>query len=244
MTRTRRFDFVSTLDSDPVYQWHTKCKLLSLAEVCALLIAVLFWEVFVCLLFMKSKIHKYIHLICLFVTCKIEDFLNIIGQSLLLFCVCLAVCLFGCQSPTGHNSKPTVMKLYQVVEVVSTEKPIDFAVKGRISKIVIFHPIDFKFEQDLHIASLNWETNYFWGQIVEGQLKVNLLKSSTFIWKIVNFHPIDLKMKQPLQSTLLNWETNYFWDQKVKGQLKVKLLKSSNFIWKIVNFHPIDLSFD
>ena len=36
----------------------------------------------------------------------------------------LFVCLFVCQSPTGHNSKPIVMKLYQVVEVVSTEKAI------------------------------------------------------------------------------------------------------------------------
>ena len=37
-----------------------------------------------------------------------------------------------CQSPTGHNSKPIIMKLYQVVEVVSNEKPIDFEVKGHL----------------------------------------------------------------------------------------------------------------
>ena len=83
---------------------------------------------------------------------------------------CLSVCLL----PTGHNSKPIVMKLYQVVEVVSTEKPIAFEVKGQrsswgvIYKIVIFHPIDLKFEQDLHIALLNWEANYFWDQKVKG----------------------------------------------------------------------------
>ena len=40
------------------------------------------------------------------------------------------VCLSVCQSLTGHNSKPIIMKLYQVVEVVTTEKPIDFEVKG------------------------------------------------------------------------------------------------------------------
>ena len=39
-----------------------------------------------------------------------------------------------CLSPAGHNFKPSVMKLYQVVEVVSTEKPIDFEVKGQISR--------------------------------------------------------------------------------------------------------------
>ena len=50
------------------------------------------------------------------------------------------------------------MQLYQVEEVVSMEKPIDFEVNG--SEIVIFHPIDLKVEEDLHIVSLNWETNY------------------------------------------------------------------------------------
>ena len=53
------------------------------------------------------------------------------------------------------------MKRYQVVDVlssVSNEKPIDFEVKGHlghISEIVIFHPIDLKFEKYLHIVSLN-----------------------------------------------------------------------------------------
>ena len=84
------------------------------------------------------------------------------------------------------------MELYQVEEVVSTGKPLDFEVKGQISKIVIFHPIDLKFEQDLFRPSLNWGTNYFWDQKVKGQLNVKLLKSSISTWKIINFHPIDL----------------------------------------------------
>ena len=79
-----------------------------------------------------------------------------------------------------------------------------------ISKIVIFHPIDLKFEQDLHVASLDWETNYLWDQKVKGQLEVKLLKPN-FIWKIVNFHLIDLITKQQFHITSLNWENNYFW---------------------------------
>ena len=80
--------------------------------------------------------------------------------------VVLSVCLSACQSPTGHNSKPIVMKLYQVVEVVSTEKLIDFEVKGHVEikclKLSFFTRLTLKFEQDLHIiAPLDWETNYF-----------------------------------------------------------------------------------
>ena len=36
VTRTIRIDFGSDPDLDPAYQWDTKCKLFSLAEVCAL----------------------------------------------------------------------------------------------------------------------------------------------------------------------------------------------------------------
>ena len=36
---------------------------------------------------------------------------------------------------------------------------------GQLSKIVNFHPIDLKFEEDLRIWSLNSTTNYFLGQI-------------------------------------------------------------------------------
>ena len=119
--------------------------------------------------------------------------------------VILSVCLSVCLSPTGHKSKPLVMKLYQIVEVVSTEKPNDFEVKGQrsswgqFSKFVIFHPTDLKL-QDLHIASINWETNYFWDEEVKGQLKGKLLKSSIFNWKIVNLHQINLKVEHDLQS--------------------------------------------
>ena len=36
---------------------------------------------------------------------------------------------------------------------------------GGISKTLNFHPIHLKFEEDLHIRSLNSTTNYFWDQI-------------------------------------------------------------------------------
>ena len=123
---------------------------------------------------------------------------NIFQVYWLVNFVILSVCLSVCLSPTGHNSKPLVMKLYQIVEVVSTEKPNDFEVKGQrsswgqFSKFIIFHPTDLKLQQDLHIAPMNWETNYFWDKKVKCQLYVKLLKSSISIWKIINFHPIDL----------------------------------------------------
>ena len=63
--------------------------------------------------------------LCLFVTCKIEDF-----SSLLVSRFCYSV--FVCQLLPGHNFKPIFTKLYEVVEVVSTEKPIDFEVKGHL----------------------------------------------------------------------------------------------------------------
>ena len=48
--------------------------------------------------------------------------------------VILSVC---CQSPTGHNSKLINMKHYDVVEVVLTEKRIDFEVKGWRQQLVL-----------------------------------------------------------------------------------------------------------
>ena len=45
------------------------------------------------------------------------------------YCAVQFVILFVCQSPTGHNSKLIIMKLYQAVEVVTTEKPIDSSEK-------------------------------------------------------------------------------------------------------------------
>ena len=73
---------------------------------------VMFSHLFVCLLLAKSKIFQVYWFV---------DFV--------ILSVCLYVCLFVCLSPAGHNSEPIVVKLYQVVEVVSTEKPIDFEVK-------------------------------------------------------------------------------------------------------------------
>ena len=75
---------------------------------------------------------------------------------------------------------------------------------GRISKIDHFHPIDFKFEEHLHIRSLNSTTNYF--EVNIGQ-KVSIGRIS----KIVNFHPIDLKFEEDLYLWSLNSTTNYFW---------------------------------
>ena len=56
------------------------------------------------------------------------------------------------------------MKLYSDVEGLTTEKTIDFEVKGHLEvefQKIIFHPIDLKSEQDLHRESLNSETNCF-----------------------------------------------------------------------------------
>jgi len=46
--------------------------------------------------------------------------------------VILAVCLCVCQLHTVHNFKLIVIKLFQVGEVVSTETPLDFEVKGHL----------------------------------------------------------------------------------------------------------------
>ena len=145
----------------------------------------------------------------------------------------LSVCLSVFQLPTVKNSKPIVMKLYQVVEAVSSEKPIDFEVKGHL---------EVKFLKSSFLIWLTWNLNticvlrHWIGKPtifeVKGQLKVKVPKSSIFIWKIINFHLINLKIKQQLQSASLNLETNYFWGQKFKRRLKVKLLNvdsRSNF---------------
>ena len=101
----------------------------------------MFLPVSVCLLLAKSKIFQVYWSV---------DFVNL--------------SINVCQSPTGQNSNPIVMKLCHVEEVVSTEKPIDFEVKGHPEVRFLksfFHPFDLKVERDLHIASLNRETNYF-----------------------------------------------------------------------------------
>jgi len=56
VTRTRRFDFGSGPDGDPAYQWDSKRKLLSLAEVCALPSAVLIESVNT----IKAQLHHFV----------------------------------------------------------------------------------------------------------------------------------------------------------------------------------------
>ena len=114
--------------------------------------------------------------VCLFVTCKIEDFSSIL-VSRFCYSACLSVCLSICLSPTGHNFKLIFTKLHHMVEFVIRKKPIVFEFKrskgqhrpkgnklAKISKILNFHPIDLKFEQDLYFRSLNSTTNYCEGQ--------------------------------------------------------------------------------
>ena len=93
--------------------------------------------------------------------------------------VILSVCLFVCLSfsPTGHNFKQIFTKLHHMVEFVIRKNLIVFEVKrakgqhrpkvnnfGEFSKILDFHPIDLKFEENLYFRSLNSTTNYFRGQ--------------------------------------------------------------------------------
>ena len=104
--------------------------------------------------------------LCLFVTCKIEDF-----SSLLVNRFCYSVCLFVCLSPTGHNFKPIFTKLHHMVEFVIWKKQIVFEVKrsarpkvnnfGGISKILNFHQNDLKFEKILYFSSLNSTSQLF-----------------------------------------------------------------------------------
>ena len=109
-------------------------------------------HLFVCLLLAKSNIFQVYWLV---------DFVNL--------SVCLSVFLL----PTGHNFKPIFTKLHYMVEFVTSNKPIVFEVnidqkvntvprsttKVVFLKILNFHPIDLKFEEDLHIRSLNSTTN-------------------------------------------------------------------------------------
>ena len=72
-----------------------------------------FQSMFVCLLLTKSKIFQVYWSL---------DF----------------VILFVCLSPTGHYYKPVVMKLHQVVEVVSIEKPLILRSKVKFLKSSFF----------------------------------------------------------------------------------------------------------
>ena len=106
----------------------------------------------------------------------------------------------------------------------------------QISKILNFHPIDKKFEQDLYIMSLNSTTNYFWGQYrPKGQYRPNFWNcqfSSDWreIWREVAY--LVIEVNRPII-----FEVN-----RPKGQYRPKV---NNFggISKILNFHPNDLKF-
>ena len=62
---------------------------------------------------------------------------------------------------------------------------------GQISEILNFNPIKLKFEEHLHIRSMNSTTSYFWGKHwPKGQ---NRPKGQLF--EILTFHPIELKFE-------------------------------------------------
>ena len=98
-----------------------------------------------------------------------------------LYCSVDFFILSVCLSSTGHNSKPIIMKLHQVVEVVSTENPIDFEVKGHL---------EVKFLKSSFFIQLTWNLNkicilHHWiGKQTIFEVKsskVKLLKSSIYI---------------------------------------------------------------
>ena len=113
-------------------------------------------------------------------SCYLQNrtFFKYIGKLILLFC--LSVCLSVYRRQVDF--KPIFTKLHHMVMFVIRKKVFEeeegflcLRSKGQhrpkvnnwggISKILNFHPIDLKFEEDLHIWSLNSTTNYFWGQI-------------------------------------------------------------------------------
>ena len=124
---------------------------------------------------------------CLFVICKIEDF-----SSVLVSRFCYSVCLsIACRSQFQTDRHETFP---------SFRGRLNWEANwfwGQISEIVIFHPIDLKFERDLHIASLNWETNYFFEVKRQPKVKTSRIikfsteKSSNYIlltWKLNIVH--------------------------------------------------------
>ena len=81
---------------------------------------------------------------------------------------------------------------------------------GRISKIVNFHPIDLKFEEDLYFTSLNSTGKLFLSQHrPKGQQRPKVNNSSE-ISKILNFHPIDLKFEEYLYYRSMNSMSQLF----------------------------------
>ena len=109
--------------------------------------------------------------------------------------------------------------------------PCDIAVTllrsiGRFSKILNFHPIDSKFEEDLHIKSLKSTTIF--------QVNIGQMVNTGQISNIINFHPIDLKFEQDFHIKSLNSTTNYF----LRSTL-ARFLKSSIFIRLTWNLNKI-----
>ena len=133
--------------------------------------------------------------------------------------VCLSVCL----SPTGRIFKLIFMKLHHMVEFVRRKKPIVFEVKrsqgqhspkvnnfGVIYKILNFHPIDLKFEEDLYLRSLNSTSQFFLSSTWTKRSTQAKVNNEGEISKIVNFHPTDLKFEEDYRIWSLNSTTNYF----------------------------------
>ena len=113
---------------------------------------------------------------------KIKDFSSIL-IGLMRYSVCyvdrlrLFVCL-SVRSPPAQTAQPIVLKFSEIngtdpatvqhwsfgtfvwpKRSTKAKRPI----WGKFYKILKSHPIDLKFEQDLHIRSMNSTTYYFWG---------------------------------------------------------------------------------
>jgi len=99
-------------------------------------------------------------------------------------------------SPTLLQSRIEVSKIWSTKKGDVGQK----ANLGRFSKILKFHPIDLKFEQDLQIRSMNSTTYYVCGY---HRQKVNIDRIS----KILNLNPINLKFEEHLHIRSLNSTT-------------------------------------
>jgi len=130
---------------------------------------------------------------------------------------------------------------------------------GQISKIVNFHPIHLKFEEELYIWSLNWTTNYFWGQICFvdfASIVLCMTYSSCSVHLSVflslaghNFKPI---FRKPPHGRDIHKEEAYcFWGQKVnigqRSTTNMEFLKSSiyirfTWIWRGVAYLVIEFN--
>ena len=98
-----------------------------------------------------------------------------------------------------------------------------------ISKIFSFHPIDLKFEDKLHVWSLNSTTNYFWGQICFMDFSnVVLCMTSSSCYSVYlfvsqsptgrNLKPIFTKLHQVVE--VFSTEKTWFWGHRSKVILR------------------------